>query len=88
MGDSMSSLSKKFLGSNANPEPNSATTDFIEQVRVNQKLTTALKPRYDCIVCGSGSYGFCPNNKNLSSGDYMADHYCPVVAFSYRRNCL
>jgi hypothetical protein len=55
----MSSLSKKFLGSNANPEPNSATTDLIEQVRVKQeKPTTALRPRYDFIVCGSGSSGF------------------------------
>jgi choline dehydrogenase len=32
--------------------------DFIEQVRVNQsKLATELKPRYDFIVCGSGSSG-------------------------------
>jgi hypothetical protein len=55
----MSSPSKTSLGSNANPEPNAATIDFIEQVRVNlEKLTTALKPRYDLIVCGSGSSGF------------------------------
>src|SRR3981081_4666511 len=33
-------------------------TDFAEQVRSNQqKLTAALKPHYDFIVCGSGSSG-------------------------------
>ena len=34
------------------------TPDFSERVRVNQqKLTAELKPRYDFIVCGSGSSG-------------------------------
>ena len=36
----MSSPSKTSLGSNANREPNSATIDFIEQVRVNQEKLT------------------------------------------------
>lgn len=32
--------------------------DFSERVRVNQqRLATALKPRYDFIVCGAGSSG-------------------------------
>ena len=52
----MSSPSKTSLSDNANPEPNFQTIDSIEQVRVNQKkLPTELKPRYDFIVCGSGS---------------------------------
>src|SRR6266436_786786 len=35
-----------------------AATDFNERVRLNQqKLTAELKPRYDFIVCGSGSSG-------------------------------
>src|SRR3984893_19568572 len=34
------------------------TAEFTERVRVNQqKLTAELKPRYDFIVCGSGSAG-------------------------------
>src|SRR6267142_1478027 len=38
--------------------PETATADFIEQVRLNQqKLTAELKPHYDFIVCGSGSSG-------------------------------
>src|SRR5260370_2252917 len=33
-------------------------TEFAERVRFNQqKLTAALKPHYDFIVCGSGSSG-------------------------------
>jgi hypothetical protein len=61
----MSSPSKTSLGSNANPDPNSLTIDFMEQVSVNQeKLTTALKPRYDFIVCGSGSPGFPEQQKS------------------------
>ncbi|HEX4581954.1 MAG TPA: hypothetical protein VH139_07820, partial [Acidobacteriaceae bacterium] len=33
-------------------------TEFAERVRLNQqKLTAALKPHYDFIVCGSGSSG-------------------------------
>src|SRR3979409_1508036 len=33
-------------------------TDFAERVRLNQqKLTAAMKPHYDFIVCGSGSSG-------------------------------
>src|ERR1700736_5227171 len=44
--------------STANPKPNDAMTDFAERVRVNQKkLASELKPRYDFIVCGSGSSG-------------------------------
>jgi choline dehydrogenase len=32
--------------------------DFSERVRVNQqRLATALRPRYDFIVCGAGSSG-------------------------------
>jgi choline dehydrogenase len=35
-----------------------AAADFIERVRLNQqKLTAALRPHYDFIVCGSGSSG-------------------------------
>jgi hypothetical protein len=33
----MSSPSKTSLGNSANPHPHSETTDFIEQVRVNQE---------------------------------------------------
>src|ERR1700737_1887467 len=37
---------------------NDYQTDFAERVRLNQqKLTAELKPRYDFIVCGSGSSG-------------------------------
>jgi choline dehydrogenase len=37
---------------------NKYKTDFAERVRHNQqKLTAELKPRYDFIVCGSGSSG-------------------------------
>ena len=44
--------------STANPKPNGAITDLAERVRINQKnLASALKPRYDFIVCGSGSSG-------------------------------
>jgi choline dehydrogenase len=54
----MNLQSKTSLSNSANPEPNSETIDFIEQVRVNQrKLAKELKPRYDFIVCGSGSSG-------------------------------
>jgi choline dehydrogenase-like flavoprotein len=54
----MNSPSKTSLSNSANPETNSETIDFIEQVRVNQKkLAKELKPRYDFIVCGSGSSG-------------------------------
>jgi choline dehydrogenase len=54
----MSSPSKTSLSEAANPEANSETIDFIEQVRVNQKkLAKELKSRYDFIVCGSGSSG-------------------------------
>src|SRR5262249_34708268 len=36
----------------------SLATDFAERVRLNQqKLTSALQPQYDFIVCGSGSSG-------------------------------
>ncbi len=46
------------LSNTANPEPNIAMPDFVEQVRVNQKkLATELKSRYDFIVCGLGSSG-------------------------------
>ena len=35
-----------------------AAADFIERFRLNQQqLTAALRPRYDFIVCGSGSSG-------------------------------
>jgi choline dehydrogenase len=44
--------------STAHPKPNGAMTDLAERVRVNQKkLASELKPRYDFIVCGSGSSG-------------------------------
>jgi len=44
--------------STANPKPNGAITDLAERVRVNQKqLASELRPRYDFIVCGSGSSG-------------------------------
>jgi choline dehydrogenase len=37
---------------------NTETVNFIERVRVNQqKLAADVKPRYDFIVCGSGSSG-------------------------------
>jgi choline dehydrogenase len=54
----MSSPSKASFSNSANPESNSETIDFIEEVRVNQKkLSSELKPHYDFIVCGSGSSG-------------------------------
>ena len=54
----MGSSSTKDASYSSKPEPNSEMIDFIEQVRVNQsKLATELKPRYDFIVCGSGSSG-------------------------------
>jgi hypothetical protein len=54
----VSSPSTTSLSNSANPEPDSKMVDFIEQVSVNQKkLATELKPRYDFIVCGSGSSG-------------------------------
>src|ERR1700693_5596389 len=41
-----------------NPRPNGGMTDLAERVRVNQKkLASELRPRYDFIVCGSGSSG-------------------------------
>ncbi len=46
--------------SHLSQEINSRTgdTEFAERVRLNQqKLTAALKPHYDFIVCGSGSSG-------------------------------
>src|ERR1700726_3222916 len=44
--------------STANPKPNGSITDLAERVRVNQKkLASELRPRYDFIVCGSGSSG-------------------------------
>jgi choline dehydrogenase len=50
--------SKTSLSNKANLNPNSGTTDFIEQVRANQKkLAEEPKPHYDFIVCGSGSSG-------------------------------
>jgi choline dehydrogenase len=37
---------------------NDSSADFIERVRANQRqLCSNLKPRYDFIVCGSGSSG-------------------------------
>jgi hypothetical protein len=34
------------------------STEFAERVRINQeRLTSALQPRYDFIVCGAGSTG-------------------------------
>ena len=54
----MGSSSTKDASYSSKPEPNSEMIDFIEQVRVNQsKLATELKPRYDFIICGSGSSG-------------------------------
>jgi choline dehydrogenase len=42
---------------NSNDETRTAT-DFAERVRLNQQaLRSNLKPRYDFIVCGSGSAG-------------------------------
>jgi choline dehydrogenase len=44
--------------STANPKPTGSITDLAERVRANQeKLVSALRPRYDFIVCGSGSSG-------------------------------
>ena len=41
-----------------NAEPGVQTEVFAERVRVNQtKLTSELRPHYDFIVCGSGSFG-------------------------------
>ena len=35
-------------------------TEFVERVRVNQKkLTAEIRPYYDFIVCGSGSFASC-----------------------------
>src|ERR1700737_425338 len=42
----------------SDPEQDTHTAGFAERVRANQqKLTAELKPRYDFIVCGSGSSG-------------------------------
>src|SRR5258708_13868778 len=42
----------------ANPEPDDQGPDFAERVKANQtRLSSALKPYYDFIVCGSGSSG-------------------------------
>ncbi|MGH3609990.1 MAG: hypothetical protein ACRDRD_18165, partial [Pseudonocardiaceae bacterium] len=42
------SLSKRFV----------ASPGFVERVRANQlRLSSALKPQYDFVVCGSGSSG-------------------------------
>src|SRR3984893_1856798 len=39
-------------------EQDTHTTGFAERVRANQqKLAAELKPHYDFIVCGSGSFG-------------------------------
>jgi choline dehydrogenase len=44
--------------STANPKPNGSISDLAARVRVNQrKLASELRPRYDFIVCGSGSSG-------------------------------
>jgi choline dehydrogenase len=54
----MNSRSKTSFSNSANRNPDSETIDFVEQVRVNQnELANVLKPRYDFIVCGSGSSG-------------------------------
>src|SRR3979411_3499433 len=42
----------------SDPQQDTHTAGFAERVRANQqKLTAELKPRYDFIVCGSGSSG-------------------------------
>src|ERR1700752_2408594 len=42
----------------ASSEPDTDTKEFAQRVSANQaKLTAALKPHYDFIVCGSGSSG-------------------------------
>src|ERR1700694_4196164 len=52
-----------MTASNSDPlsqeiNPPAGDTEFAERVRLNQqKLTAALKPHYDFIVCGSGSSG-------------------------------
>jgi choline dehydrogenase len=43
---------------NQNPLPAGTDNGFADRVRINQqKLTSEVKPRYDFIVCGSGSSG-------------------------------
>src|ERR1700733_12194900 len=40
------------------PTGTDPSTDFAKRVRINQeRLTSALQPRYDFIVCGAGSTG-------------------------------
>src|SRR3981081_1828472 len=42
----------------SDPEQDTHTAEFAKRVRANQqKLTAELKPHYDFIVCGSGSFG-------------------------------
>src|SRR5690348_6645849 len=42
----------------ASPNQSTQSADFAQRVCVNQaKLTSELRPRYDFIVCGSGSSG-------------------------------
>src|SRR5262249_14324013 len=46
------------MKTNPQPESGSDAADFAEWVRLNQqKLRAELQPRYDFIVCGSGSAG-------------------------------
>src|SRR5258708_8640088 len=56
----------------ANAESAVQTEDFVQRVRVNQaKLASELRPHYDFIVCGSGSFGFGGNAPALrKSGCY------------------
>jgi choline dehydrogenase len=42
----------------SDPGQDTHTAGFAERVRANQqKLAAELKPHYDFIVCGSGSFG-------------------------------
>ena len=53
--DSVETLKTNYSDFERSPE---IAADFIERVCLNQqKLTADLRPRYDFIVCGSGSSG-------------------------------
>src|SRR5260221_8578831 len=53
---------RRFIKPNTNStaglEPNTHAADFAQRVHVNQaRITSELRPHYDFIICGSGSYG-------------------------------
>jgi choline dehydrogenase len=58
MATGISAQTSEALPQEEKPDGTAPSSEFIERVRVNQqKLTTALRPNYDFVVCGSGSSG-------------------------------